>query len=164
MNFRSQVSRKLDEEHLANLDLLAKIEQAFTRASRPGASRDADLPRLMAMLAQHIEHDIARHFAFEERELFPKLEAAGEGDLTGLLMEEHVAIREVATEVLPLAVAAGSGTLSDAGWDALKRGALEMVERLGAHINKETMALLPALDDLLDDEMDRELTFSYAAV
>jgi hypothetical protein len=32
-----------------------------------------------------------------------------------------------------------------------------------AHIQKETMALLPMLDDLLDDDSDRELAFAYAA-
>jgi hypothetical protein len=38
-----------------------------------------------------------------------------------------------------------------------------MVERQVAHIQKETMALLPLLDDLLDDELDRELAFAYAS-
>jgi hypothetical protein len=39
----------------------------------------------------------------------------------------------------------------------------ELVERQVAHIQKETMALLPMLDDLLDDETDRQLAFTYAA-
>jgi hypothetical protein len=38
-----------------------------------------------------------------------------------------------------------------------------MVERQVAHIQKETMALLPMLDDLLDEDTDRDLSFSYAA-
>ncbi len=118
---------------------------------------------LAASFARHIEHDIGRHFDFEERELFPRLEAAGEGDIAGLLKDEHGAIREVAAELLPLARAAAAGTLDGAGWDALKRGALEMVERQVAHIQKETMALLPMLDDLLDEDTDRDLSFSYAA-
>jgi hypothetical protein len=69
----------------------------------------------------------------------------------------------VAAELLPLAHAAAAGTLDAAGWTALKRGALEMVERQVAHIQKETMALLPMLDDLLDEDTDRDLSFSYAA-
>ena len=32
-----------------------------------------------------------------------------------------------------------------------------------AHIQKETMALLPLLDDLLDEDSDRELSFAYSA-
>jgi hemerythrin-like domain-containing protein len=162
MNFQRQVSHALDEEHRANLDLLGRVEQALARAARSGGTRDPDLAQLVASFARHIEHDIGRHFDFEERELFPRLEAAGEGDIASLLADEHVAIREVAAELLPLARAAAAGTLDGAGWETLKRGALEMVERQVAHIQKETMALLPMLDDLLDDDTDRELAFLYA--
>jgi hypothetical protein len=69
----------------------------------------------------------------------------------------------VAAEILPLARAAAAGTLDDRGYAELKRGALEMVERQVAHIQKETMALLPLLDDLLDEALDRELAFAYAS-
>ena len=40
---------------------------------------------------------------------------------------------------------------------------LELVERLVSHIQKETMALLPLLDDLLDEDTDRELAMAYAS-
>ncbi|MEO8508240.1 MAG: hemerythrin domain-containing protein, partial [Betaproteobacteria bacterium] len=101
--------------------------------------------------------------AFEERELFPRMGDAGDGDMAALLIEEHEAIRAVAGELLPLTHAATAGTLDDAGWDALRRLALEMVERQVAHIQKETMALLPLLEDLLDEDDDRELAFAYAS-
>jgi hypothetical protein len=83
--------------------------------------------------------------------------------MAALLAEEHAAIRSVAAEVLPLARAAVAGALDKAKWAQLKRGVLELVERQVAHIQKETMALLPMLDDLLDDETDRELAFAYSA-
>jgi hemerythrin-like domain-containing protein len=162
MDFRRQVNRALDEEHRATLELLGHVEKEFGRASPSGAASDPSLARLAASLASHIERDIPRHFEFEERELFPRLEAAGEGDIVGLLMEEHVAIREVTAELLPLARAAAGGTLEQSGWEALKRGALEMAERLTSHIHKETNALLPMLDDALDEDTDRELAFGYA--
>jgi hypothetical protein len=38
-----------------------------------------------------------------------------------------------------------------------------MIEREMSHIQKETMALLPLVDDLLDEETDRDLAFGYAA-
>jgi hypothetical protein len=50
-----------------------------------------------------------------------------------------------------------------AGWHALRPLALEFVERQVVHIQKETMALLPLLDELLDDDTDRDLAFAYAA-
>ncbi len=40
---------------------------------------------------------------------------------------------------------------------------MEIVERQVSHIQKETMALLPLLDDLLDDDTDRELSMAYAS-
>jgi hemerythrin-like domain-containing protein len=163
MGFARQVSHTLDEEHRANLDLLGRVEQALARAPRTGAGRDAELQRLVGAFGRHIEQDISRHFDFEERELFPRMADAGDGDMASLMLEEHAAIRAVAAELLPLTRAGAAGTLDDAGWEALKRGALEMVERQVAHIQKETMALLPLLDDLLDDESDRELAFAYAA-
>jgi hemerythrin-like domain-containing protein len=157
------VAHKLDEEHLANLELLHKVEQVFGRTNRSGESNEPELSGLVTKLALHLEDEIARHFSFEERELFPRLDAAGEGDLAALLLEEHVAIREVAAEIILYARAVSSGTLDKAGWAALRRSALEIVERLSAHIQKETMALLPMLDDLLDEETDSELSFSYAS-
>ena len=161
MGFQRQVSHALDEEHRANLDLLGRVEQALARAPRGG--RDAELLRLVGAFGRHIEQDISRHFDFEESELFPRMAEAGDGDMAALLLEEHAAIREVAAELLPLARAAAAGPVDDAGWAALRRNALELVERQVAHIQKETMALLPLLDDLLDDESDRELAFAYAA-
>lgn len=162
MSFQRQVSRALDEEHRANLDLLGRVEQSLARMSRPGATVDPELRRLVASFARLLENDVGRHFDFEETELFPRLEAMGEGDIAGLLTEEHRAIREVVAELLPLAGAAAAGTLDSAGWEALKRSATEMIERQIAHIQKETMALLPMLDDLLDEDTDRELAFHYA--
>ena len=164
MTLQRQVSRMLDDEHRLNLQLLGRVEQAFARAPRPGAARDPELPTLAGAFVRHIEQDIGRHFDFEERELFPRMADAGDGDMAALLIEEHEAIRTVAGELLPLARAAAAGTLDDTGWGELKRGALEMIERQVAHIQKETMALLPLLDDLLDEGSDRELAFAYAAV
>ncbi len=157
MSFQCQVSRALDDEHRANLDLLGRLEQAF---ARPGAANLADPAR---MLVRHVEAEIGRHFDFEEHELFPRMAEAGDGDMAALLIEEHQAIREVCAELLPLARAAAAGTLTGSGAAALQRGVMELVEREVAHIQKETMALLPLLDDLLDDDADRELAFAYAA-
>ncbi len=164
MTFLRQVSRILDEEHRNNLDLLGRVEQALARAPRAGAARDPELAKLARAFGEHLERDITRHFEFEERELFSRMADAGEGDMAALLAEEHDAIRIVAGEILPLTRAAGSDGLDDAGWEALRRGALEMVERQVAHIQKETMALLPLLDDLLDEETDREIAFAYATL
>ncbi len=158
MDYARQVSRTLDEEHRNNLELLGKVEQALARAPRP----DPAMNDLIGKFAQALDHDIERHFRFEEESLLPLMDEAGDGEMAALLVEEHNTIREVAAELLPLARAAIAGTIDDKGWGTLRLSALEIVERQVAHIQKETMALLPALDDLLDDDTDRNLTFAYA--
>jgi hemerythrin-like domain-containing protein len=160
MSFSRQVSRTLDEEHRTSLALLGRVEQALVRATRP----DPALAGLIGEFARALDNDLGRHFGFEETSLFPRMAEAGDGEMAGLLVEEHAAIREVAAELLPLARAAATGNIDDPGWTALRRCTLEIVERLVAHIQKESMALLPLLDDLLDEDEDRELAFAYAAL
>jgi hemerythrin-like domain-containing protein len=162
MTFNRQVSRVLDDEHRANLELLERVESAFMRAARTGP-KDPELARLAGALGRHLAQDLGRHFEFEEHELFPRMEEAGDGDMAALLAEEHDAIRATAQEVLPLAQQMANGTLDDAGWQRLRVSVLELVERLVAHIQKETMALLPLLDDLLGEDDDRELASAYVA-
>ncbi len=158
MSVMRQVSQALENEHRSSLGLLEQVEQACVR----GPSVMAFAPLASAFL-RLLEHDIARHFDFEEGELFPRMAAAGESDIAALLQEEHDTIRELAAELMTPARAAAAGTLDEAGWRELRRGALEMVERQLGHIQKETMALLPLLDDLLDDDTDRALAFAYGA-
>ena len=156
MNFSRQVSRMLDEEHRSNLDLLGRVEQALGGAPR----HDPALAGLLGQFERSLEHDIERHFVFEERALFPRLSEAGDGEMAALLADEHQAMRELALELLPLVRA--STRLDAADWDALRQLALEIIERQVVHIQKETMALLPLLEDLLDEDTDRKLAFAYA--
>jgi hypothetical protein len=166
MEFQRQTNRALDAEHRGTLDLFGRVERALLRpaaAGAAGARSDPGFAQLAAALVRHLELDVPRHFVFEEQDLFPLLVDAGDGDLAALLAEEHVTILAVVADVLPLARAAAQGTLDDGGYAALKRATLELVERLADHIDKETKALLPALDHVLDDETDRTLAFTHAA-
>lgn len=159
----NQTSMALHDEHRANLGLLGRVEHALARAPRGPAAHGVALLDLMRTLLHQVTQDVDRHFAFEERELFPRMQEAGEGDIAGLLREEHDAIRDVVEELRPLAQRAIDHTLDDAGWDDLRAAALELVERQVSHIQKEEMALLPMLDDLLDEAADRELAMGYAS-
>jgi len=158
MNFARQVPQALDDEHRANLGLLDRLERALA-----GGGAESELPTLAAALVRQLEHELVHHFGFEEAELFPRMAEFGDADLAALLAEEHESIRAVAEELLPLARALAKGALPASQRPAFKRLALELVERMVAHIQKETMALLPLLEDLLDDETDRELAFAYSA-
>ena len=147
--FIRQVCRRLHEEHEASLALCSRLE-ATLAAGRSDAA-------LMRAAAAELAGEIERHFSFEEAELFPRLSAAGEGDMVELLLEEHVAIRASAARFIAL-------VKTDSFPNELRVVGLELAERLASHARKEEMSLLPALDDLLDEGADHELASAYAAL
>lgn len=158
MNVSTQVGRMLDEEHRANLALLERVQRAASGAPAPSPQ----LQKLFGEFAQAMQVDIGRHFDFEEQELFPRIAEAGDDAIAQLLREEHESIRDVTAELLPLARQVAAGPIDDEGWDRLRLLTLELVERQVAHIQKETMALLPILEDLLEPAVDGELALEYA--
>lgn len=156
MDFSRFISRRLHEEHEATLALWGRLEEALARLGpRPPAPEDLEL---MRRCAAQLADEVTRHFAFEETDLFPLLAASGEGDIAGLLSEEHATIRAAARRFGELAQPGGD---AQANWPELRALALELAERLVSHVQKEEMSLLPSLEDLLDEETDRELAGSY---
>jgi hemerythrin-like domain-containing protein len=157
MPFTRLVPQALDDEHRASLALLDRLDGTLRRGA------DAEWPALARPLLGLIDNDVAQHFGFEEDALFPRLADAGDGDIATLLAHEHADIRELCGELRPLAVALSQGAaLEGPQRAAFRRLALELVERMVSHIQKETMALLPLLEDLLDEDTDRELSMAYA--
>ena len=148
MEFNRRISRRLHEEHQATLALWGRLE-----ASLATGRLDASLVKSAAAA---LRDEIDRHFAFEEESLFPRLAAGGEADIAELLSEEHAAIREAGARFIAIAP-------EDPPNARLRPLALELAERLVAHVQKEEMALLPVLDDLLDEDTDCELQLAYAA-
>jgi DUF438 domain-containing protein len=148
MEYNRHISRRLHEEHDATLALWGRVE-----ASLAAGRHDALLLKgAAAALAQELDH----HFRFEERELFPRLAAAGEGDIGELLQEEHEVIREAGGRFIDLVG-------EDPSKSEVRILGLELAERLVAHVQKEEMSLLPALEDLLDEAADGELSVAYAS-
>lgn len=148
MTLARAISRQLHEEHAATLALWGRVEQSLAAGALDAA--------LMRAAAAALAGEIERHFEFEETQLFPRLAAAGEGDIAALLTEEHGAIREAGARFIALAGAAPQPP-------ELRPLAFELAERLVSHVQKEEMALLPALEDLLDEQADRELQLAYAS-
>lgn len=163
MTPQRQVSRRLYEEHVAILELLARLSRALgTLDTQPPASQDPPWSMLLAQLASALDYEVTRHFEFEETQLFPRLHERGEGDLAELLFAEHEEIRPVARELLALLPEARAGRLDAAGWRRLKLAGLELADRLGSHAEKEQGALVPLVDEMLDDSTDEELWTQYA--
>lgn len=163
MEFQHQISRKLHEEHVAVIALLERFGQALASVrTQPPAAGDPLWSVLLAQLGSALQYEITRHFDLEEDQLFPRLHQRGEGELAELLFEEHEAIREVTRPLLGLIARARAGELDAAGWRALKASGLELMERLSSHAQKEQGALVPLVDEMLDEATDQELWNQYA--
>jgi hemerythrin-like domain-containing protein len=163
MELQRQISRKLYEEHVAVLGLLSRFEKSLARLrAEPPAADDPVWSALFAQLATALEYEITRHFDLEEEQLFPRLHQRGEDELAELLFEEHETIRAVTRPLLGLIERARAAELDAAGWRALKAAGLELVERLGSHAEKEQGALVPLVDEMLDEATDAELFAAYA--
>jgi iron-sulfur cluster repair protein YtfE (RIC family) len=148
MEFNRRISRRLHEEHAATLALWGRLESVLAAGRHDAA--------LLKGAAASLERELDRHFRFEEAELFPRLAEAGEGDIGELLREEHETIRAAGIRFIALAK-------EDSLSKDLRTLGLELAERLVSHVQKEEMALLPALDDFIDEETDHELDSAYAA-
>ena len=146
MPFTTQVSRRLHEEHEATLALWRRVQRLPIKPDAEGA-------QLLRRAAAALDGEIGRHFRFEEEVLFPRLAAAGEGDLGELLAEEHVVIRDAAARL--------DAALSAEHFDAARAVAIELAEVISSHVHKEELSLLPAIDDVLDGEADEQLSLDY---
>ena len=165
MEFQRQISRKLYEEHIAVIGLLERFGLALARlrGQQPPGANDPLWSVLLTQLGSALQYEITRHFDLEEDQLFPRLHARGEGELAEMLFEEHEAIREVTHPLLELISLARLGELDAAGWRSLKANGLELVERLSSHAQKEQGALVPLVDEMLDETTDEALWTDYAS-
>ena len=158
----TQIARALHEEHMATLALLERLESLLGR-NAPAVAPVASAPVVAAVLrdfADAVSREIATHFAFEERALFPLLDDEA---LTAMLAEEHRAMLPAAAHLADMARAALACGFDPALWRGFHAGAGDLAGALAAHVEKEEMALLPALDDALDAETDGRLAMDYAA-
>jgi hemerythrin-like domain-containing protein len=159
-----EITRRIHDEHVATIALIDRLERLLARAkpASPPAADDPEGARVFGALDKNLALEIGRHFDFEQNRLFPLLAGGGDSDIAMLLTDEHDGIRDVArrmNELLKVGRAAGFAPL---GWSEFHRLAREYVERQISHIQKEEMALLPMLDDALDDEADARLAEIYA--
>lgn len=166
MEYSRHVARTLHDEHITAVALLERLTAFLGRVgpAAPPAPGDAEAERLVAALVAAITTEIASHFRFEEEHLFPRLAQHGEEDLGTLLTEEHAVIVPVGARVVELATEARGTGFTGRAWSEFHRLAGEYAERLTAHAQKEEIALVPLLDDLLDDDGDMALAEAYAAL
>ena len=161
-----QTARRLHDEHL-EIETLMKRLHGLARQQgleRPGeADRDAFMAKLSEIVAG-IQTLLSDHLAFEEEHLFPTLAANGETEIGQLLTAEHEPIRKVADSITGIAHTARDEGFTTESWRRFHRLAFELADRVISHAEKEEMALLPLVEELLsaDDDMELASAFSKA--
>ena len=162
MSENSQIVRALHEDHMAVLGLLSRLETACQVTAAPRGD-DGSFRSLAARFSAAVETEVRGHFDFEERDLFPPLRAAGFDDLADLLTEEHGVIWPLATQVAAQVRHGCDDGWSAERWVAFRPLALELVERLRSHIEKEERALAQAVADTFEADADMEIAMAYAS-
>jgi hemerythrin-like domain-containing protein len=164
MNFANRICKILHDEHRATLALMRGLERlvAEHRKDDPPDTNDPAVAKLLVDLSIGITNELGRHFDFEEKWLFSYLTAAGDDAISAHLMEEHGAIRPLAGAITKLVREAQSEGFDGARWSEFRRLAQEFCERIGAHVDKEENALLPALEESMNAEVEAQLYEEYA--
>jgi DUF438 domain-containing protein len=163
MTFANRISRTLHDEHRATITLMERLEQLIAR-HRAGKSpdiQDRAVAQLLSELSVGVAAEVQRHFDFEEQQLFPYLEAAGDEAIGAHLTSEHDAMRPLGLRLAALAREASVGGFEQANWEEFRRIGQELCERMLAHVQKEEMALLPLLDEVMEPEVEARLYENY---
>lgn len=160
--FNNRICQALHREHEANVALLERVERliAAQRGNAPNAA-DTLVRQLLSEFATVVSAEIERHFAFEERGLFPYLEALGNSAIGAHLTEEHSAIRPLVAKLSEMAGAAVGQGFDEGSWTEFRCVGGELCDRMLSHIEKEEMALLPLLEDSMDAETEARLCGEY---
>jgi hemerythrin-like domain-containing protein len=163
VEFTNRVCQSLHDEHMATLALFARLEALLGRHNRtdPPDAADPGTARLLRDLRTWVDTEIKRHFDFEEDELFGYLDEHGDKALGTSLTGEHRVIRPLGARIGALAQEAAGGRFSAAKWDEFWRSGQELAERIRGHVQKEEMALLPAIEDAMDPDTDARLYQEY---
>ena len=158
--FANRISQTLHDEHRATIALMERLERAVTRR-QPINVADREGRRLLDDLAAAIEADTLRQFDFEETELFTLFDSVGDQLIGDHLTEEHSFMRPLGEQLVTLARRAAASGFDTDSWHAFSRAGAELVQRMVVHVQKEEMALLPLLDQTLDDATEARLLNAY---
>jgi hemerythrin-like domain-containing protein len=165
-SFFFQITKTLHDEHMHATSVLERMEllfNQFNRDEKPDYT-SPDVSKLLGDVSALIDVDLKIHFAFEEDRLFPLLADEGETSMGDLLIDDHKEITPIGLSLGEATKTARANGFTFESWDNYRKLGSEFVERLLSHIEKEEVGLGPMLEDLLDEEQDRELSMEYAGL
>lgn len=162
MMFSRRTAQLLHEDHQATVAVIEGLDELLARTRKKAPDvRDIKVEKALKAASGTIQEEIDSHFAFEENELFTRLEEMGDVAIGEHLRGEHAALLPLGQQVAGMAREALEEGFTPESWTRFRAMAGELIERMLMHIQKEEMALLPALEELLDDDDDMELSSRY---
>jgi len=159
MDLNTRTARQLHDEHVAVIALMDKLEE-FVGKDQPDTT-DSQVSNFLGDLKVVIEGEVTNHFKFEEEDLFPILNAEGDGDMSDLLSEDHEVILPLGLELAAAINVVRAEGFTTESWQSFKRYGAEFSDRLRDHASKEEIGLVPMLDDLLEADVDASLATKY---
>jgi len=158
-----QITRTLHDEHLVTISVLERLEAVFQKYGPkkvPGGD-NPEITSLLGDISHLVECDVKNHFAFEEGRLFPLLAALGDSPISQILTGEHNVILPLGNLLSELAKIAKTDGFNEASWLQFRQSGAALIERMISHIQKEEMALLPMLEDIVEEDDDAALLMDY---
>jgi hemerythrin-like domain-containing protein len=163
MDFSRRTAQLLHEDHRATIAMVEALESLISKSKKsPPDMNDMTVRKTLKQACSNISQEVTSHFAFEEGELFSRLAEFGDEAIGQHLSQEHQAMLPIANQVAGLAEEALQSQFSSRAWQQFCHLAGELAERMLTHIQKEEMALLPMLEELLDAETDMELATLFS--
>lgn len=165
MSFTNRISQALHDEHRATVALMERLEALIARHRRgtPPDVSDRAVSQLLSELATSIEAEVDRHFAFEENQVFTYLDANGDSAIGAHLTDEHGVMRPLGMRVAELARTAAAQGFDATTWDEFRHLGQQYSQGMLGHVQKEEMALLPLIEEMMDAETESRLYEEYVA-
>lgn len=159
----SEIGQLLHGDHLRTLAAMNALEaRIMGKGKNTPLSRQRDEDRTLAeSIVALIEREVNHHFRFEEDALFSAVEGKGGKEMTAMLIREHKAIRPLAERVRALAARSLDEDLDASSWGEFRDAAMDLIQSVLFHIQKEEMGLLKQMPFLIDPDVDRALAGRY---
>lgn len=162
MQAHTEIGRLLHEEQRSETGIVERLKRFLEGSTDAQIAFTAapDVRRLLNDL-RWLTDQLPSHFIFEERAVFPILDAGGSNSLTTLLRQDHDVLRLLARRLGSLCSFAIRDGFDAETWIAFRAFARDMAQVLALHLQTEETRLVGALDSALDSERDHALAASY---
>lgn len=166
MKATSRTGRLVTDDHDRTAAILNRLEAHLEQAEARGIpALDDEVRQLVADLDTELDSELTRHFAFEERALFPLIADAGGHELVQHLLNEHEAMRPVGRRLQRYCALALRDGFDEDSYAAFVLFGWDMVERLERHLQVEETSFLLAVEALMlnNPDLDAGIAASYGA-